>query len=272
MEESQAVQNLAYAEPGERSTYVVLGVNVDIGDHKSVTEQVERWIKIRQKSRYITFSNVHAVITAKHDMNFHKVLDEAALVCPDGMPLVWVGHAQGRQVSRIYGPDFMLKFLKLTHHKGYTHYFYGGSPEVVKLLSDKLKDAYPGLQVAGIYSPPYRALTIIEERSIADIINKADPDVLWVGLGCPKQEIWMNKFSKLLRVPVMLGVGQAFDIHAGTLQRAPLWMHNSGLEWLFRLLIEPGRLWRRYLVTNTEFVLYIVAALITGRLKHQQQK
>jgi N-acetylglucosaminyldiphosphoundecaprenol N-acetyl-beta-D-mannosaminyltransferase len=167
--------------------------------------------------------------------------------------------------QRVYGPDLLLDFCRETSTKAYRHFFYGGASGVPEALAAKLKCQFPILEVAGTYSPPFRPLTPEEDASIVDMINRAEADVLWVGLGCPKQECWMYEHREKLRVPVLVGVGQAFDLHAGRLKQAPAWMRGHGLEWLFRLLAEPRRLWRRYLIYNSEFVFSALLEFLGAR-------
>jgi len=246
-----------------RTTFNVLGVKVDAVTMSAAIARIEHWIAQRDCTRYVTLTNVHAVMEARSHREFQAILNEAAMVCPDGRPLVWIGNKSGAQVEQVCGPELMRSFLGATARRGYSHYFYGGSPRVVERLASSVRQLYPRTRVAGYYSPPYRPLTPAERNSIIAAINEAQPDVLWVGLGCPKQERWMYENSPLLTVPVVLGVGQAFDIHAGVLAEAPQWMRCHGLEWLFRLLSEPKRLCRRYLVTNTGFV-YALARSYCG--------
>ena len=167
--------------------------------------------------------------------------------------------------QRVYGPDLLLDFCRETNEKAYRHFFYGGAPGVPEALAAKLKCQFPLLEVAGTYSPPVRPLTPEEDAGIVDMINRAKADVLWVGLGCPKQECWMYEHREQLRVPVLVGVGQAFDLHAGRLKQAPAWMRGHGLEWLYRLLAEPRRLWRRYLIYNSEFVFSALLEFLGAR-------
>ncbi len=240
----------------------VLGVRVHSIQIPSVIAKMEDWIPRRNGSRFISVTNVHSIMEARSDPLFRKVLQSADLSVPDGMPLVWLGRLKGHKVKRrVYGPDLLWDFCRETHEKGYRHFFYGGASGVPEKLADSLRREFPGLNVVGTYSPPFRSLTPDEDAQVVKMINEAAPDVLWVGLGCPKQEYWMHAHRNKLRVPVMVGVGQAFDIYAGCLRQAPRWMRENGLEWLFRLLLEPRRLWRRYLVYNTQFVFYVLLEL-----------
>jgi N-acetylglucosaminyldiphosphoundecaprenol N-acetyl-beta-D-mannosaminyltransferase len=238
------------------TAFNVLGVRVAAVQIPDVVAQMEAWISQRYGSHFIAVANVHVLMEARHSLSFRRVLDSADLCVPDGMPLVWIGRSRGYSLKqRVCGPDLLLDFCRETNAKRYRHFFYGGAPGVPEALAAKLKCQFPMLEVAGTYSPPFRPLTPEEDSSIVEMINRAGADVLWVGLGCPKQECWMYKHREQLRVPVLVGVGQAFDLHAGRLKQAPPWMREHGLEWLFRLLAEPRRLWRRYLIYNSAFVL-----------------
>jgi N-acetylglucosaminyldiphosphoundecaprenol N-acetyl-beta-D-mannosaminyltransferase len=237
----------------------VLGVEVDAVQIPQVIARIEQWIAERGGCHYVTLTNVHAVMEANRDSRFKAVLSEASIVCPDGMPLVWLGRLSGHRGvrRRVYGPDLMLELLNTTATRGYRHFFYGGSPGVPEQMIANFRRSFP-IEIAGTYSPPFRRLSDAEDATIVRLINNAAPDVLWVGLGCPKQEYWMHAHRNQLNVPVVLGVGQAFDVFAGNLAQAPTWMREHGWEWLFRLLSEPQRLWKRYLIYNTEF-LYLLA-------------
>jgi N-acetylglucosaminyldiphosphoundecaprenol N-acetyl-beta-D-mannosaminyltransferase len=248
--------------------FKVLGVRVNAVQIPHVVRQMEEWISnTSSRGRFISVTNVHVIMETRRDASFKKAIDSADLVVPDGMPLVWLGRLRGHRLRhRVYGPDLLLAFCQTTHEKGYTHFFYGGSPGVPQELAKQLKNQFPMLKVAGTYSPPFRPLTREEDAQVVKMINQAVPDVLWVGLGCPKQERWMYEHHKLLSVPVMLGVGQAFDINAGRVRQAPQWMRAHGLEWLFRLAQDPRRLWYRYLVYNTRFIYFLLVEVL--RLKH----
>ncbi len=186
------------------------------------------------------------------------------MTTPDGMPLVWLSRLHGRRhVSRVYGPDLLIAVCQESIRAGYRHFFYGGAEGVPEALAAALLRRFPGLVVAGTYSPPFRPLTPEEDEQIVAMIDRARPDIVWVGLGAPKQEYWMAEHVGRLEAPVMVGVGAAFDFHSGRKKQAPRWMQRSGLEWLFRLLTEPRRLWRRYLINNPLF-LWLVALQLLG--------
>jgi N-acetylglucosaminyldiphosphoundecaprenol N-acetyl-beta-D-mannosaminyltransferase len=169
------------------------------------------------------------------------------------MPMVWLGRRQGKQVERFCGPDVMPAILDRSRRMGFSHFFYGGKPGSVELLAESLQERFPGLNVAGIYSPPFRPLTLEESAEVAKMINDSGADFVWVGLGSPKQDHWLASFRPLLKAPVLLAVGAAFDFHNGKIKRAPKWAQRSGVEWLFRLGSEPRRLFWRYTVTGLRF-------------------
>jgi N-acetylglucosaminyldiphosphoundecaprenol N-acetyl-beta-D-mannosaminyltransferase len=195
---------------------------------------------------------MHGIVEAQHDPCFRSVLENADLVVPDGMPLVWLARKRGHALKRrVYGPELLKSFCQSTGGK-HRHFFYGGAPGVAKQLADRLRCQY-GVSIAGTYSPPFRALTSEEDNRIVDLIHETAADVVWVGLSTPKQEQWMYQHRNLLRVPVLVGVGAAFDLLTGRVRQAPPWMRERGLEWMFRLLQEPRRLWRRYLIYGSEF-------------------
>lgn len=248
------------------SSFPVLGVRIDAVQIPEVVGRFEAWIRERGKSRFVAVCNVHMVMEAHRDRRFMQMLNSSGLTVPDGKPLTWLGRRWGFKLQRrVYGPELLQDFLSLTRGRGYRHFFYGGHPEVTERMVARLRQRFPELDIAGYYSPPFRTLTEAEDRRVVERINQSRPDVVWVGLGCPKQERWMYEHRDSLKSPVMVGVGQAFNIVAGTLKQAPRWMRERGLEWLFRLLLEPGRLWRRYLVCNTMFVFNVALELLSNR-------
>jgi N-acetylglucosaminyldiphosphoundecaprenol N-acetyl-beta-D-mannosaminyltransferase len=233
----------------------VLGVRVDAVQIPDVMARMERWIGERRGSRFIAVTGMHGVTEAQHHPQLKQILNSADLVVPDGMPLVWLGRLRGFPLRRrVYGPELMLEFCRATAAKGYRHFFYGGAPGVAEELAKRVRREFPGLIVAGTFSPPFRELTGEESEDVAGMIRAATPDVIWVGLSTPRQERWMAEFRARLTGPVMVGVGAAFDLNTGRVRQAPGWMREHGLEWLWRLLMEPRRLWRRYLVLGPEFV------------------
>jgi N-acetylglucosaminyldiphosphoundecaprenol N-acetyl-beta-D-mannosaminyltransferase len=232
----------------------VLGVGVSAINMDNALDVIDRWIT-GGVHQYVCITGVHGVMESQRDESLRGIHNAAGLVTPDGMPLVWLSRLRGfRDTSRVYGPDLMLAVCERSLATGYRHYFYGGDDGVPERLVRKLTKRFPGLVVAGTYSPPFRALTAAENEDILRRINDAKPDIVWIGLGTPKQEYWMADHVNRLTASVLIGVGAAFDFHAGLKRQAPRWMQRSGLEWLFRLATEPRRLWRRYLVNNPLFI------------------
>jgi N-acetylglucosaminyldiphosphoundecaprenol N-acetyl-beta-D-mannosaminyltransferase len=242
-------------------------VRVDAVEIPDVVAQMERWIGERRGSHYIAVTGMHGVTEAQHDPALKEVLNSADLVVPDGMPLVWLGRWRGYALRRrVYGPELMLEFCRATASKGYRHFFYGGAPGVADELAGRLRRRFPGLIIAGTLCPPVAPLQKLRTGRTVRTMTKYKPDVLWVGLSTPKQERWMFEFRDLLPVPVMVGVGAAFDLNTGRVKQAPRWMREHGLEWFWRLMMEPRRLWRRYLIGGAEF-LWLVALELLGLKK-----
>lgn len=232
----------------------LLGVQISLLTMPDAIRQVEELIRNRV-SDYICVSNVHTVMMGTDDERYKRITNEAALAFPDGMPLSVAGRLLGHQgIERVSGPDFMLEFMEETAQKGYRHFFYGGAEGTPKLLAEVLQARFPGLQVCGAYSPPFRPLTAEEDEQMVKMINDANPDIVWVGLGAPKQEIWMAEHKGRVHA-ITIGVGAAFDFHTGKVERAPKWAQKIGMEWAHRLISEPKRLWRRYLATNPRFMM-----------------
>jgi N-acetylglucosaminyldiphosphoundecaprenol N-acetyl-beta-D-mannosaminyltransferase len=232
----------------------VLGVAVSAISMDDALEVIDGWIT-GGDHQYVCVTGVHGVMESQRDPALRRIHNAAGLVTPDGMPLVWLGRWHGhRRITRVYGPDLMLAVCERSIATGYRHFFYGGGEDVAERLVRRLERRFPGLAVAGTYAPPFRPLTTDERDDIVRRINDAKPDVVWVGLGTPKQEHWMAQHVDRLTASVLIGVGAAFDFHAGVKAQAPRWMQRSGLEWLFRLGSEPRRLGRRYAVNNPVFV------------------
>ncbi len=209
-------------------------------------------------ARYVCVTTVHGVGEARADPAFRRILNASWLTTPDGMPLVWLGP---RGIERVYGPDLLLAVCDAGRTVGLTHYFYGGNPGVAEELSARLTARFPGLAVVGTVTPPFRPLNATEAATLRADVARTRPDVIWVGLGTPKQERFMAEFAPTLDAGVLIGIGAAFDFHSGRVRQAPRWMQRSGLEWLFRLCTEPRRLGPRYLKTNPLFVLRTFAQL-----------
>lgn len=211
---------------------------------------------------YITVANVHTTVMAYENPQYRKIQNGGIMAIPDGGPLSVVGRKRGcTDMKRTTGPDLMGEVFQISEVHGYRHYFYGATEKTLQILCQSLEKQYPGIQIAGTYSPPFRQTTMREDEEIIKRINRAKPDFIWVGLGAPKQEIWMSEHQGRV-CGLMIGVGAGFDYFAGNIKRAPLWMQRHNLEWLFRLLQEPGRLFGRYLHTNTKF---IIEAMIKGK-------
>ena len=248
-----------WTNPNDAATYDVLGVRVNAVQIPDVVSRMEGWIAQRDACRYIAVTDMHSLMQAQHAASFKKILQGADLAVPDGFPLVWLGRRKGFPLRRrVYGPELMERFCEATAAKGYRHFFYGGAPGVAEDLALRFAARFPGLQIAGAYCPPFRQLTQEEDDEEVFLITTARADVVWVGLGAPKQERWMFEHRERLHTPVLVGVGAAFDFHTGRIAQAPPWMRENGLEWLFRLSHEPGRLWRRYLIYGTQFIALVV--------------
>ncbi len=267
MPEAQGTSGVAarnsVAAPVPRA--VVLGVEISLVDLGSATDTVIRWIQCREK-HYVAVTGVHGVVEAQDDPGFKSILNRAGLNVADGMPVVWLSRRAGHsQVSRVFGPDFMLHVSQVLGQIKARAFYYGAAPGVAEALARTLEGHYAGLVTAGTYSPPFRALTATEEDEIAARINQARPDIVWVGLSTPAQEKWMARFRPRLEAPILAGVGAAFDYNTGRIKRAPGWMQRSGLEWLYRLIQEPSRLWKRYARNNPLFVYYLLCQWLGRR-------
>jgi N-acetylglucosaminyldiphosphoundecaprenol N-acetyl-beta-D-mannosaminyltransferase len=235
----------------------VLGVGISAVDMPQAVAEIARWVREREQ-HYVCVTGVHGVMESQRDPELRRIHNASGLTTPDGMPMVWAGHRAGaRHMRRVYGPDLMLELCALAAERGWSSYFYGGAEGVPELLAERLAARFPGLRVAGCWSPPFRPLTPEEDEEVVRRVNQAGPDLVWVGLSTPKQERWMAAHAGRLTAPVLLGVGAAFDMHAGRLPQAPGWMQRNGLEWLYRLAKEPRRLWRRYLGNNPRFALAV---------------
>lgn len=209
------------------------------------------------RGNYICVSNVHTTVMAYENERYREIQNSAAMALPDGAPLSRYSRRHGfPKACRVTGPDLMTEILKISSQYGYRHFFYGSTPEVLENMRKVIERDYPDTIVAGMFSPPFRPVTEAEDDEVVNLINEANPDFIWVGLGAPKQEEWMYSHS-LRTKAVMLGVGAGFDYLAGELKRAPMWMQKISLEWLYRLMQEPKRLWRRYVTSNMKFLFYV---------------
>lgn len=240
-------------------TCPVLGVPLAVTDYAQAVAQAQMWAAARDRPYAVAAANTHVVALARHDADFGAALAEFDLILPDGMPLVW---AMNRRLptplrDRVYGPTFMLHCLAATQGAAWSHYFIGGTEELLAALREKLQARFPGLRIAGSYAPPFGLWPSEEDGRIIANIRASRANFVWIGLGCPKQELWLARHKEQLPAAVYGAVGAAFAFHAGRVRQAPAWMQRTGLEWLFRLLAEPRRLWRRYFVFNSLFVFYL---------------
>jgi N-acetylglucosaminyldiphosphoundecaprenol N-acetyl-beta-D-mannosaminyltransferase len=230
-------------------------VPLAVSDYEEVLDWMDAMVAAAGRG-YVTAAAVNLVMSAQEEAGTRAAVLGATLAVPDGQPLVWALRALGhRGATRVYGPELMTRFLERARSSGTASYLYGGrTPEALALLEQRLLARFPGLRIAGGFSPPFRELTPEEERHVAEQIDASGADVVWVGTGQPKQELWMAQMRERLRAPLLVGVGAAFDFHAGLVPQAPAWMQRNGLEWTYRLAREPRRLWRRYARYNPRFV------------------
>jgi len=258
-------------EPFARARVDIIGVLISVVSWESSLKQIVYWAQ-KKESRYICICNVHSVVTASQNQEFGRVVNDADMATPDGAPVAWMLRRLGHvDQQRINGPDLMWKYCEQAQTRDELIYFYGSTEETLTSLKLKLLVAFPNLKIAGVISPPYRTLTPDEDAAIIDQINASGAGVVWVSLGCPKQELWMAAHRGRINA-VMIGVGAAFDYHAGTIKRAPKWMQDCGLEWFHRLASEPRRLWKRYMVTNTLFVIGAARQLLRVKLHDSKGK
>ncbi|MBU3200970.1 WecB/TagA/CpsF family glycosyltransferase [Clostridium estertheticum] len=233
----------------------ILGVNINVTNMKDTVKIIESNLE-ELKGNYICISNVHTTVMSYENEEYKKIQNEGFMALPDGKPLSILSKIKGfKEARRVTGPDLMGEIFEIPKEKGYTHYFYGSTQETLDFLKVKLLNRYPKIQIAGMYSPPFRALSNKEDQTIVENINKTNADFLWVGIGAPKQEIWMSAHKDRVN-SLMIGVGAGFDYHADKIKRAPRWMQQLSLEWVYRLLQDPKRLFSRYLNTNIKFIIY----------------
>ncbi|AGY81959.1 WecB/TagA/CpsF family glycosyltransferase [Carnobacterium inhibens] len=235
----------------------ILGVNIAAVNMEWLMEFLVNNIK-KLSGEYICVSNVHTTVTSYENSEYLNIQNGGLMALPDGGPLSSLGRKRGySKMSRIAGPSLMNEIFAISEEKGYKHYFYGSTDETLKKIQVNLKRSYPEIQIVGMYSPPYRKISQSEDEIVVSQINDVKPDFVWVGLGAPKQEIWMNLHQGLIK-GLMIGVGAGFDYYAGNIKRAPKWMQNFNLEWAYRLLQDPKRLFKRYLITNFKFIWLIL--------------
>jgi len=246
----------------------VLGAPVHIIDVQNVLRLMEQWIRERRHPRWIAVTGSHGALEAYKRPDFRAVLHTADLSVPDGR---WAARVAAKKMScdthQVRGADLMSAFCELSRQKGYTNYFYGDTDETLTLASDRLREKHPGVQIVGAYSPPFRQLSPEEDTHAIEMINQANPDVLWVALGLPKQERWIVAHLDRLKAPVIVAIGAAIKFHSGKVVPAPRWASQSGLEWLWRLLHEPRTVWRRALIYGPQFMALSLLDLMKNRRK-----
>ena len=259
----------AQAPVAEPSTVELLGIELALTDYERTLDWIDAMVESRRRA-YVIPAAVHCMMVAHEEPETWDAV-QGGLVVPDGQPLVWAMRMLGHPTaSRVYGPELMARYCERAASTGTRMYLYGGRNQgALVQLALNLRTRYPGLNIVGGYAPPFRSLTAEEESFVLDEINRSQADVVWVGIGVPKQEKWMAAMRDRLRAPVLVGVGAAFDFHAGLVSQAPRWMQSMGLEWAYRLLQEPGRLWRRYLRYNPRFVAGFLRQWLAHRRKQR---
>ena len=239
----------------------VLGIRVSAVHMRSAVDLVTRWIETG-KSGYVCMTGVHGVMEAQGDPELRRILNRSLLNAPDGMPMTWVGRIQGhRAMDRVFGPDFMAALCPVAVEHGYRFFLYGGKPGVAPLLGETLQQKFPGLQIAGTFTPPFGDLSVQQEQDFFEQVRKAKPHILWVGLSTPKQERFMAHYVRTLQVPLLVGVGAAFDFHTGAIRDCSPWIKRAGLQWVHRMWQDPARLAQRYLRHNPAFLWRIALQL-----------
>jgi N-acetylglucosaminyldiphosphoundecaprenol N-acetyl-beta-D-mannosaminyltransferase len=240
--------------PADPDKVPILGIPLALTDYQRTMDWIDEMVSARRRG-YVSAAAVHLVMVSQEDTETRDAVLGCSLAVPDGQPLVWAMRSLGHDASRVYGPDLMARYCERSAKTGTRMYLYGGRNQgALVQLALNLRQRYPGVKIVGGYSPPFRALTDEESDRVIHDINACGADVVWVGIGQPKQEKWMAEFRGRLETPVLVGVGAAFDFHAGLVPQAPDWMQHMGLEWLYRLAHEPRRLWRRYLRYNPRFI------------------
>ena len=256
VEKEEKVREMEYKRKVDKRlipTCNIMGVNIAAINMEWLVDYLEKNIS-EIKGDYICVSNVHTTVTSYEDAAYCAIQNGGLMAIPDGGPLSTVGQKRGhKNMERTTGPSLMGEIFEISAKKGYRHYFYGSKEETLELLYQKLTSNYPRIQIAGMYSPPFRPLTEEEDKAIIERINETKPDFVWVGLGAPKQEKWMAAHQGKID-GLMLGVGAGFDYYAENIKRAPMWMQKHNLEWVYRLVQDPKRLFKRYWSTNTKFI------------------
>jgi N-acetylglucosaminyldiphosphoundecaprenol N-acetyl-beta-D-mannosaminyltransferase len=260
----------ALPRPEDVRTREILGLPIAMTDYSEAMDVMDGMIARRERG-YVCATAVHAVMVAQSDPEMREAIRGSTLTVPDGMPLVWAANLLGEDLAdRVYGPELMLRYCERSRDRGHRIFLYGGRDQgSLAQLALNLRLRFPGIKIVGGYSPPFRPLTEAEEAAVARQIDAARPDVVWVGIGVPKQEKWMARMRGSIEAPVLAAVGAAFDFHAGRISMAPAWMQDRGLEWTYRIAQEPRRLLPRYLIHNPRFVARIAAQLVRDRLRRR---
>lgn len=247
----------------------VLGVCVSALDLKDAVDLADHWLWSQSRSAYICVTGVHGVMESQADPELQQVLNSAFINVPDGMPMTWIGRWRGHQhMDRVFGPDFMAAMCRASITRNYRHFFCGGEPGVAERLKETLKLRFPGLEVVGTWTPPFRDLYPAEEEELLSLLRASRPHIVWVGMSTPKQERFMARYVDRFGVPLLVGVGAAFDFHTGRVRDCSTWVKRCGLQWLHRLVQDPRRLWRRYLRNNPAFIWNIALQLAGIRTFH----
>lgn len=243
----------------------ILGVRTNASSFDEAVQTLLRWSKDKS-GRYVSTATAYTLVMAAQNPYIMNALNTADIVTADGMPIVWLQRRFGEQYAeRVYGPDLMHALCRESVKHEIQHFFYGGLPGIPEMLVERLQTLYPGLRVAGMHSPAGNVLSALPQPATVALLNDAKPDIIWVGLGSPKQDLWMYAYRDHLNAPLLIGVGAAFDFLSGAKPQAPKWMQQSGFEWFYRLLTEPRRLAKRYVVYNTLFVYLLIRASLAGR-------
>ncbi len=236
-------------------------------DIQSIINLFEEYIK-EKCPHMVCICNVHTTMMVYENKASHQYIKKASISTMDGQPLVWLSRFLGfKDSQRVAGPDLMLEACRISASRGYRHFFYGGAEGIPEKLKALFENKFPGIQIVGTYSPPFRPLTREEDEKVVKLINSSKPDFLWVSLGAPKQEQWIADHLNRIQAPVQVGVGAAFDFFTGNVLRAPVWMQQAGMEWLYRLLKEPRRLWKRYFMYNTMFLICLLPEILRHKKK-----
>ena len=243
-----------------KDTIEILGTRVNLESYSSAIQKVEQHIENKLSTNYVILTCVDSLVNAQKNQLFKQICNRSYLSLPDGAPLVWIARSRGIKKinTNTRGAAFMYKFIEKTCEKKYRHFLFGGKEGIAEQLKQVLENGFPQVKIVGTYCPPFRQLTREEDSKICEIINSSKADIVWVGLGAPKQEYWMHNHKDKLNVSMMIGVGAAFDFLSGNKKEAPFWMQKVGLEWFWRLMKEPKRLWKRYLIGNTMLIYWLI--------------